>query len=144
MDLQKTLEHDHIHWQLLRARSLEGPTPNQYPIVEPHPSIRGLLRHDQFEELAGTLEILKGAVPRRWQMGPFQLDTVPSRPKGQPPTFQFDPFLVRQATAPFPVLVKTRVVLKNGLPFYLGLGKDGPEHLVLLAMTFYAVENDQL
>ncbi|MCB1049968.1 MAG: hypothetical protein H6510_17940 [Acidobacteria bacterium] len=144
LDLKNTLNHDYIHWQLLRATDPQSTSGEGYPQVQPHPSIRGLLRHDQFEELAGTIEILKGAVPRRWQMGPFQLDTVPNRPKSLPPTFQFDPFMVRQASAPFPILVKTRVVLKNGLPFYLGLGKDGPEHLVLLAMTFYAVENDQL
>lgn len=129
-------DHPFLRWQIVHStpKPLLG-----LPEFIPDESIRGLLKPSIYVEAARALISLHSFVPKEIEVGPFLFYFKRNIHKK---SLNLAPFRIHLKKNPSENLVQTQINLKNGLPFYLGLGKDGPGKLVLLVLTYLNGEND--
>ena len=133
---ERETDHPFMRWQIVHStpKGILG-----LPEFVPHESIRGLLKPSMYVEVARALISLRTFVPKEIEIGPFLFHF---KQKIQKTNLDLAPFRILLKEKPKENVLQTTINLKNGLPFYLGLGKDGPGKLVLLVLTYQNGEND--
>ena len=133
-DVQSHMDKDFILWQLIHA-SNDAIDSSPFPPMELTQPMKSMLSFRQYREAARTLQVLHGHTPREIPLGRFSIKGLPRRHERTAGLIIYDPLEVcgRERTA---TLVRTRVQLRSGKPYYLGIGTPNGAHLSILAATF--------